>query len=403
MRKIERYKAKDGTVTFRVRFRINGESTSITFRGPEAEAKKNATEFAGILSALGPAGALEWQRKNELEHSDANSITLNEWAEHYIATRTRITEGTRHGYRRAYALSYGPLIGNKPVTAITRTHVAEALNHLATKGGRNGTGYSDKTLANAHLLLASMFKEAVEDELIRKSPTKGIHVPRGTDHQSVEMQLLTEADFVTLLNGIPVHYRPLVVTLFGTGIRWGEAEALEVRDVNFTAKTLRINKAAKWNTSKAQRDVGPTKTKRSNRVVPIDDILIAWLLPLTQGRAKSARLFTAPRGGPLRHKSFWQEAWVPACEKAGLVDPRPRIHDARHTHASWLIADNVNMVTIQRRLGHEKITTTIDTYGHLSAESQREAADAAGRVFSSVFRAAAIGSAGELTEAAGDA
>ena len=70
---------------------------------------------------------------------------------------------------------------------------------------------------------------------------------------------------------------------------------------------------------------------------------------------------------------------MPACEKAGLTDPRPRIHDARHTHASWLIADpDVNMVTIQRRLGHEKITTTIDTYGHLLPEvaaAEHEAAD----------------------------
>ena len=53
-----------------------------------------------------------------------------------------------------------------PVKAITRTHVANALNHLATRGGRSGKGYSDKTLANAHLLLASMFKEAVEDAIV---------------------------------------------------------------------------------------------------------------------------------------------------------------------------------------------------------------------------------------------
>lgn len=390
MRKVERYKSKDGVVTFRVRFRLDGESTSITFRGPEHQAKKNATEFAGMLAALGPVEALAWQRRNEQEIA-TRAPTLDEWAASYIDGRTGITDGTRHGYRRTYATSYQPHLGHMPIDAIEKKHVADAMNWLTTHGGRTGKGYSDKTIANAHLLLASMFKEAVEDGLIRKSPTRGIKLPRSTSHETAEMQLLTEADFLNLLNHIPAHYQPLVITLFGTGIRWGEAEALEVRDVNVRAKTLRINKAAKWNTSKATRDVGPPKTKRSNRVVIIDDYLVAVLLPLTEGRAKSARLFTAPRGGPLRHKTFWQEAWVPACEKAGLVDPRPRIHDARHTHASWLLDDGVSMMAVQRRLGHEKITTTIDTYGHLSPESQREAADAASRVFSSVFRAQAIG------------
>ena len=71
-------------------------------------------------AAIGPAAALDWQRRNETEGDSTTGPTLDEWAEHYITTRTRITEGTRHGYRRAYALSYGPLIGSKPITAITR-------------------------------------------------------------------------------------------------------------------------------------------------------------------------------------------------------------------------------------------------------------------------------------------
>ncbi|MFH8747490.1 tyrosine-type recombinase/integrase [Streptomyces rimosus] len=44
---------------------------------------------------------------------------------------------------------------------------------------------------------------------------------------------------------------------------------------------------------------------------------------------------------------------------------RPRIHDLRHTHAPWLIADKVRLPVIQGRLGHESITTTVDRYGHL--------------------------------------
>ena len=73
---------------------------------------------------------------------------------------------------------------------------------------------------------------------------------------------------------------------------------------------------------------------------------------------------------------------MPACEKAGLTDPRPRIHDLRHSHASWLIENGMNMLAVSRSLGHHTITVTADIYGHLSPDIQRAAADAAELVFS---------------------
>jgi integrase len=390
MRKPIRHVAEDGTVTFRVRYKIKEDGKwaekTTTFRGPEKEAAKAADAFAGMIAAVGPIEALQWQRRNdEGDPDEITTPTLDDWSETYIDSRTGITDGTRHGYRRTYALSYKPHIGTKPLHQITRADIAAALNTLGSTGGRKGTGYSDKTIANAHLLLASMFKEAVAEGLISKSPCARIRLPRATSHRSAEMILMSQADFHNLLTAIPEHYRPLVMTLFGTGMRWGEAEALEVRDVDVKAKTIRINKAAKWDTSKAQRVVGPPKTPTSDRTIYIDDFVTAALLPLTLDRPRNARLFTAPRGGALRHKSFWEEAWVPACKTAEMTDPRPRIHDARHTHASWLLAKNVQILTVSRRLGHHSVKMTGDLYGHLSPESQREAADAAGAVFNELF------------------
>jgi integrase len=60
-------------------------------------------------------------------------------------------------------------------------------------------------------------------------------------------------------------------------------------------------------------------------------------------------------------------------EKAGL--PKIRSHDLRHTHASLLIYQNEPMKLISERMGHSKITTTMDTYGHLMANMQRDASD----------------------------
>ena len=65
---------------------------------------------------------------------------------------------------------------------------------------------------------------------------------------------------------------------------------------------------------------------------------------------------------------------------AQRLTKRPRVHDLRHTHASWMIAAGTDLFVLQRRLGHESITTTTETYAHLLPDQQRAAADAAGRV-----------------------
>ena len=113
-------------------------------------------------------------------------------------------------------------------------------------------------------------------------------------------------------------------------------------------------------------------------------------------------MFTAPRGGPVLHRTFWSRVWVPAVsdhqcqphrDKSGPVvdcpdcweglEPRPRIHDLRHTHASTLLGAGVPIHIVQLRLGHESIKTTVDTYGHLLPDAQAMAASAASLAFGS--------------------
>lgn len=388
MRRPTKHVSKAGYVSYKVRFRTErGTETSLTFRAVDKsapavkEALDEAQLFSKMADAIGINQALEWLRRNEGDPTERElGPTLDEWADKFIETRTGVTDGTRHNYRSTYRLTYGAQLGTMRLGEIGRDDIARALNHLTTSGRRDGQGYSDKSIANAHLLLASMFKEAVAEQIIPTSPTARIKLPRGTSHQKAEMVFLTSSEFANLVHHTTDHYRPLVMTLGGTGMRWGEAEALEVRDVNLKNATVRINKAAKWDTSRSQRVVGPTKTKMSDRTVTLPPVLVDTLRPLVEGRARSARLFTAPKGGPLRHKTFWSDVWLPACEAASLDDPRPRIHDLRHSHASWLIEAGMSLVVVQRRLGHHSISVTADTYGHLSPDIQRAAAEAANLV-----------------------
>jgi integrase len=348
-----------------VRYRLAGRQSSLTFYGPTGQA--DATKFCKTIDSIGPERAIAYLKGLDATVR-ASEITLDQWAERYIRNRTGITDGTREGYTRIYARAWHHALGNLPLRLVDRERIAAQVNVLSA-------ARADKTVANAHGLLSAMLQVAVYDGHLPANPCKGIRLPRRTAHETTEHRYLTHAEFEQLFGHVPEHYRPLVMLLVGSGMRWGEAEALTVGDIDVAASTVRINKAVKWTLGQATRPVGPTKTPKSRRTIALPVQTVSALCPLVEDRRGVDRLFLAPRGGHLRHHSFY-DVWMKACGRAGL-HPRPRIHDLRHTHVAWLIAANVPLPVIQARLGHEKITTTIDTYGHLLPDLQAAAAHAA--------------------------
>ena len=134
--------------------------------------------------------------------------------------------------------------------------------------------------------------------------------------------------------------------------------------------------------------IGPTKTRKSVRTINLPkDVLDKldysgeWLFT-NPGRGRRAE------GGPVRAPNFRANMWKPAVERAWpdkdadgnpTANPMwPRIHDVRHTCASWLIAAGRPLPAIQARLSHESIKTTVDRYGHLDRTSAAGNADAIG-------------------------
>lgn len=104
--------------------------------------------------------------------------------------------------------------------------------------------------------------------------------------------------------------------------------------------------------------------------------IVSEIAPSVEKAGMGGYVFQGLDGKHLRRSWFLEAVWYPALDRAG-VERRPRIHDLRHSHASWLIAQGVGLPVIQRRLGHESIKTTIDAYGHLAPDAWAGAADAA--------------------------
>lgn len=338
--------------------------TSATYATrPEAE------RFVRDVTDRGIAWALAEYRRAKDEADEPN---LDQWAEIHFDSLTKASPSTVARYRRIYRASWRDPLGHMRLSQIGRVDVARALNAVAA------TGASDKTVLNAWGVLTHMLKLAAQDGKIPRSPTVGVSPPRLTEHERTEHRYLTHAEFFAVYEATPDHWKPLIMLLAGTGMRWGEAAALTVGDVDLETKTVRVTKAEKQDPEHPSRTiVGPTKSRKGRRTITLPNEVCADLEPLLD-RKRNERLILPPRGGPLRHRTFYRHVWLrQSLAKSGIREPYPRLHDLRHSHVAWLLAAGTQLPVIQARLGHEKVTTTIDTYGHLLPDLQRAAAEAA--------------------------
>ena len=372
----KKYVAKGGKVTYHVRIRAHGRQTSETF--PTLSA---ANQFCKLVDAVG-AEAAQAERARRDRLATDYVPTLAEWLPQHIAQLTGVTDRTRLDYAAMAKRTFLPILGDLPLDAIDRAAVSKLINALDAKG------LSAKSIANAHGLLSAVMASAVMAEHVGTNPCHRMRLPKGREHERRDERFLTHEEYHRLVAATPEAHRPLVVTMFGTGLRWSEVTALEVRDIRpGNPPTLRVTKAWKSTPGRA-REIGPPKSSKSRRTVMLPAQVMDALVPLLD-RPGDALLFTAPRGGPIYHGWWRERVWVPACIKAGLASPRvegvryhydgPRIHDARHTHASWLIEQGATLEMVQDQLGHESILTTRKVYGALQPAMRTAVADAATR------------------------
>lgn len=139
--------------------------------------------------------------------------------------------------------------------------------------------------------------------------------------------------------------------LFWTGCRRGEAIALQKKDLIGNSVTIKYSQRTQTEGLK------PTK-KRTVRTIKIDDILVSQIKPLL--KIEGNYVFGGNAGLTPRMIDIWFRKGI---EESGVK--KIRLHDLRHSHASWLINNGVNIVAVSKRLGHKDIATTLNTYTHL--------------------------------------
>lgn len=182
-----------------------------------------------------------------------------------------------------------------------------------------------------------------------------------------EMQFFTYEEFQKFISVVEeFDYKTFYEVLYYLGLRQGEATALTWNDINFNKKEVSINKTLTTKLKGQLYTVSSPKTKKSNRVLPIPKKLLGSL-KIMEEKAKKKKYFN--KGWfvfgdelPFRETTI-QVKKNKYCKLAEVK--QIRIHDFRHSCASFLIQHGASIVLVSKYLGHSKISITLDTYTHL--------------------------------------
>jgi integrase len=394
---------KDGGITHTVLWRAGGKRDGKQESEPFQD-KAHAEVFRGLVDMHGqqwPPGWVRGQGFVQQEAPQGADMPLADWA-HRVADRlTGIEERTRKDYKRDIDNHIVSVLRHtSPSGQVTEATVANVTADDLTDWVRaQETGLADptdpekwlrrpaapKSISNRHGLLYGIFQAAIEAEppLRTSNPCSKTKLPRVDDGTEDEMVFLEKDEWQRIRAELKLICRgdgvDIADVLVGTGIRWGELSALQVRDVNLTATppTIRIQRAFKRQEDNSLK-LGPPKTKKSRRTIALSPDLADIFRRNILGKSYDGFVFTTAWRNPWVHSNYYNRRWlvaVKAAQEKGFPK-QPRLHDLRHTHVSWLIAARIPLPAIQARLGHESITTTVDRYGHLERALDGEIAAA---------------------------
>lgn len=356
---------------------IHRKTVHRTKRDAEVELAKFVTEVQNGLVVDGKS----------LKFSEFTEIWKRDYGSKELAP------STYKRYCRMLETRLLPYFGHFYINKIRPTDIMkfydllEKDTQLIRKKCNNGTKtkkpLSGKTILEHHRLLRAMLHKAVYWQLIVANPAERVQPPKSRkpkrkSYDDEQTKILLEN--LELLSSKDTKYKVAIILTVFTGVRLGELMGLEWTDVDFKNGILSINRSSQYLSDMGVFTKVP-KTESSIREIAIPEFIISLLeeYKLWYEEQKSIygelwtnsdRLFVQADGKPM-HPSTISKWFVKYVGQIGL--PVINFHGLRHTNASLLVAQNIDIAVISARLGHAQISTTLDFYVHPLLSHNRKA------------------------------
>ncbi len=332
----------------------DGKKIRKTFRR-ESEAKSWRAEAKRALDH----GALRAPTQRTLAESATAWLDGAERGEVRNRSGDQYKPATLRGYRQALEDYVLPEIGSRKLNTVTTSD----LQHLVDRW--QAEGRSASTVRNSIKPLQAIYRRARSREGVNLNPTHDLELPAA---RPKEVEIVAPEVAAHLLDAAPAPDRALWATALYAGLRYGELRALRWGAVDLAGGTIRVQES--WDPKEGA--IAP-KTRTSRRTTPLPGLLRDHLLDHKLNAAADAAdaLVFGVEGRPFQAAVIYRradKAWM----DSGLG--RLRLHQARHTYASFMIAAGVNAKALSSFMGHSSIKVTFDLYGHLMPGTEAEAA-----------------------------
>jgi integrase len=350
-----------GPSSWRLRYDLDPDASgmrqrrSATFKGTRKEAEAQAAKLLASVAA----GV----------DIDPSKVTVADHLRAWLQGPHGLSAKTHERYQQLAEQQVIPHLGGLTLQKLRPAHVADWHAMLLKSGGQGGRPLSSRTTGHAHRVLHRGLEIALSRELVARNVASVIAPPKVAD---VEVKAL-KAD----------QLEPIGTLGLTTGARRGEILSLAWGSVDLERGSMTIERSLEQ--TRAGLSFKAPKTRSGRRHVSLPVIAVEALkahrirqlemrVRLGLGKLNDDTLvFTTPDGGLIPPNNLSRD-WAIFVKARKL--PPISFHSLRHSHVSLLISSKLDPVSIARRVGHAKPTTTMRTYAHLWRDADDLAANA---------------------------
>ncbi|WP_137871467.1 site-specific integrase [Sphingopyxis sp. 2PD] len=325
-----------------------------------------------------------WEVSRGTHTADSQSITVKDAADIWVkaAEANDRERGTIQQYKQLRDLHIVPLIGAEKLSRLSAPKVEAFRDQLLETRSKAMAGKVVRALSR-------ILGEAQRRGHVAQNVARDVKVARSSRDRG-RVVIPTKAELKALVDHADDSLKPLIMVAIFAGLRASELRGLRWADIDLKGATLTVaQRADKYG------HIGPPKSDAGYRTIPIAKPVVAelrrWKLQCPKGDLGLA--FPNREGGVQDYSHLMKRRINPLQVKAGVCDPvladgKPKLdkkgaavmraryglHSLRHAAASAWIAQKIDLKRLQVWIGHENIQLTLDTYGHLMADAEGDAA-----------------------------
>jgi integrase len=354
------------------------------------------TEFYNNLREKG----IRLDKKYVLKENFSDIISSLGYTQKDVTQKSGINESTIKGI----------YLGNN-AQASTANKICEVLKvniSVLFEPVEQGGSLSERTILHHHRLIAGILTSAMQWGFILNNPATRVKAPK-VERKEARHFDEDQVDYIfELLKEVPIKYRAMITLSIYGGMRMGELAGLDWSDIDLDNKVLKIRQSSQYLPGEGifTKD---TKNFSSQRIISLPKTAIKVMneYKLWQNGEKAKlgnlwddecdRIFTTRTGTPMfpstpstwfnkfiknHNEKIMKDVSIGKEDKDKYLLDAVNFHGLRHTSASLLIGEGTDIVTVSKRLGHSKTSTTTDIYAHKLQKTDVEAADKLENLFS---------------------